>query len=188
MDKRKLRSAAERFERAKDASESVNHTLDVKELDTAWWTFVLAAAGVYSQLEQGAKGHPASSKWFAEIKAERKSDPMLQYLHHARNAEEHGDGGGKAHGIDAVALKGATVDHDDEGNLIGIQATVGVELDVQLIPTGIRLKPVYDRGVVYAVPTEHAKVGIPEPLSYNVMALGAEYLRKLIVVAEALCS
>lgn len=185
MDKRKYRSAVERYERAKAAADRVTKTLDLPELDTAWWTFILAAAGVYSQLEQGAKGSPKSAQWFAEVKAERKRDPMLQYLHQARNAEEHGDGGGRAHGIDAVAIKGATVNRDEDGKFVGINATVGVELNVKVIPTGIRLKPVCNFGVLYPVPSEHDGAVIAEPLSYNVMALGTEYLKKLLIAAES---
>lgn len=40
--------------------------------------------------EQGAKGNSKSVPWFGRKKGERKRDPLLSYLHHARNSSEHG--------------------------------------------------------------------------------------------------
>jgi hypothetical protein len=45
---------------------------------------------IYSKLEQGAKGCGPSDAWFGRKKYDRKTDPLLRYIHHARNADEHG--------------------------------------------------------------------------------------------------
>ncbi|BCA60818.1 hypothetical protein HMP09_0052 [Sphingomonas sp. HMP9] len=56
----------------------------------AWADFLLATSRIYSKLEQGANGDTRSKSWFDLIKNERKKDPLLRYLHFARNADEHG--------------------------------------------------------------------------------------------------
>ncbi|MGQ3041455.1 MAG: hypothetical protein ACT6TH_14615 [Brevundimonas sp.] len=63
-----------------------------QEFDDAWFVFLTAWKGVYTVLEQGAKGSPSSMQWFGGRKAERKRTPYLQYLFIARNDEEHGLG------------------------------------------------------------------------------------------------
>ena len=50
----------------------------------------MAAGGFYSALEQGAKVNAKSKAWFGRQKHQRKKDPLLRYVHQARNAEEHG--------------------------------------------------------------------------------------------------
>lgn len=50
----------------------------------------MAAGTIYTKLEQGAKGHGKSAGWYGRKKKERKDDPLLRYLHYARNSEEHG--------------------------------------------------------------------------------------------------
>lgn len=55
----------------------------------AWTAFLLAMSTIYSKLEQGAKDHGPSQAWFGRKKGERRKDPLLSYLHHARNSDEH---------------------------------------------------------------------------------------------------
>ena len=62
---------------------------DLRALEAAWIDFVAAAATIYSKLEQGAKGNASSEGWFSRKKHDRKVDPLLSYIHHTRNAEEH---------------------------------------------------------------------------------------------------
>jgi hypothetical protein len=51
---------------------------------------LLAAAGVYSKLEQASKSSGKAAAWFGRVKHERRADPLLSYIHHARNSDEHG--------------------------------------------------------------------------------------------------
>ncbi len=61
-----------------------------KAYSQAWSDFLSQASRIYSKLEQGAKGCKTSEPWFGRMKAERKLDPLLAYIHHARNSDEHG--------------------------------------------------------------------------------------------------
>jgi hypothetical protein len=51
---------------------------------------LLALNATFSKLEQGAKGCGKSEGWYGEHKHVRRKDPLLAYLHQARNSDEHG--------------------------------------------------------------------------------------------------
>lgn len=55
-----------------------------------WAGFLVHANRVLTKLGQGAKdGH--SQPWFGTIIHQRRTDPLLLYIHQARDASEHGD-------------------------------------------------------------------------------------------------
>ena len=55
-----------------------------------WSGFLGHANRVLGKLQQGAKNAP-SAAWFGTIIHLRRTDALLQYLHQARDASEHGD-------------------------------------------------------------------------------------------------
>ena len=80
-------------QRLSKAEKSLNELLgstDFRQAESAWVDFLISTSSIYSKLEQGAKGYPKSEPWFGRKKNERRSDPLLSYLHHARNSSEHG--------------------------------------------------------------------------------------------------
>lgn len=82
--------ARARLSKAEKALEAFKAATDVATAEEAWTDFLVAAGTVYSKLEQGAKGYGKSEGWFGRKKKERKDDPLLRYLHYARNSNEHG--------------------------------------------------------------------------------------------------
>ena len=90
MDRNALAQARSRLNKAIAYAAAMKANTDINAVMEAWGDFLIAAGAVYSKLEQGAKGHPASEPWFGAKKAQRKADPLLAYLHQARNVEEHG--------------------------------------------------------------------------------------------------
>jgi hypothetical protein len=85
-----VEQARARLARAESALKSFDEATVAVEAEVAWTDFLLAAGSVYSKLEQGAKADGKSVAWFGRKKNERKKDPLLRYLHFARNSEEHG--------------------------------------------------------------------------------------------------
>ena len=77
----KAKTAMERCEKA------IN---DPAQFQTEWEFFLVALNAVFSFLEQATKEHSKLAPWFGRLKNTRKKDPLLRYLHHARNAEQHG--------------------------------------------------------------------------------------------------
>ncbi|WP_454886184.1 hypothetical protein [Sphingomonas oryzagri] len=63
---------------------------DFMKFARLWSQYLSAWKGVYTVLEQGAKGSAESEAWFEAAKQARIADPILNYLYHARNADEHG--------------------------------------------------------------------------------------------------
>lgn len=82
--------AKQRLVKAEKALAELISAKNFREAEDAWIDFLAATSAIYSKLEQGAKGNPKSEPWFGHKKHERKNDPLLSYLHHARNSSEHG--------------------------------------------------------------------------------------------------
>ena len=81
MRKEAVDQASTKLEKARQAVAAMARSNDLQALEAAWIDFV--------KLEQGTKANASSEGWFSRKKHERKLDPLLSYIHHARNAEEH---------------------------------------------------------------------------------------------------
>jgi hypothetical protein len=82
--------AEARYKRAELALLEFRAADNYQDAESAWTVFLTSASSIYSQLEQGAKGHGRAEGWYGRQKRMRKDNPILCYLHFARNAEEHG--------------------------------------------------------------------------------------------------
>jgi hypothetical protein len=74
----------------KSAVEAMGAATKLTETELAWSNLLTAAQRVYSKLEQGAKGDAESYHWWGETRHARRTDILLRYTHHARNADLHG--------------------------------------------------------------------------------------------------
>jgi hypothetical protein len=90
MDRVALRQAKSRLAKAEAAVTRLNTAKTFDETETSWSDFLTAAATIYTKLEQGSKTDKKSLSWFSRIKGLRRSDPLLRYVHQARNSDEHG--------------------------------------------------------------------------------------------------
>jgi hypothetical protein len=90
MDRRAIHKAIARVRIAEKAIHRMRRARSRREMAEDWVVFLLAWKAVYTTLETGSKASAQSRQWFGSIKAERKMEPMLDYLFHARNDDEHG--------------------------------------------------------------------------------------------------
>lgn len=90
MNPEALERARDRLLRAERALNELRAATCFREAEEAWVDFLLAANAVFSKLERGALSSGKSKAWFGRVKNQRKTDPLLRYLHFARNSEEHG--------------------------------------------------------------------------------------------------
>jgi hypothetical protein len=90
MDKIAFERAQNRFTRAEKALADFGSADNYQKAEQAWTDFLFASSSIFSQLEQGVKGNTRSIAWFGRTKHKRRTDPVLRYLHFARNADEHG--------------------------------------------------------------------------------------------------
>ena len=89
MQRKAVTKARDRLRAAESAFEQMRATkIGSPDFEHAWYAFLVAQNSFYGALEQGAKSG-RSKGWFDSKKHERKTDPLLNYLHHARNADEH---------------------------------------------------------------------------------------------------
>jgi len=85
-----IRQSIARLQKARDALNRLKTATTLDETESAWADLLLSGNAVYSKLEQGAKVSGKASAWYGRVKKLRKDDPLLSYMHHARNSEEHG--------------------------------------------------------------------------------------------------
>jgi hypothetical protein len=188
MNPQAIEHAKMRLAKAEAANVVLQNSESLVETRMAWSDFLLAASGVYSKLEQGAKGHPSSRGWFGRVKRERKDTPLLKYLHHARNSDEHG--------IEEVLTEGMSTYYDvGGGSSVGTFETDSVSItNIRVTANGKPVQlgsPVRQRLIVLACVTDERfgdKFESPT-IIYQPREAAAEalvYLHKLIMSAESL--
>ena len=166
------------------------------DFESAWTDFLIALNSVHSMLEQGAKVSERSKGWYANRKGERKGDPLLAYLHQARNADEHG--------IEAVTKEvpgGIAIGGPGESftfNMSSRKDRGGGGMDIQVFPHGGRLPKVWtvdpeiqlvavrNRGVSYPPPDAHLGEKLADSSPIKVAELGLEWHRSLLEQAAEL--
>jgi hypothetical protein len=189
----KLQKAERSLDRLKEAD-------NFKDAEEAWSDFLLAAATIYSKFEQGSKGNNKSQEWYGRKKKERKDDPLLRYLHQARNSDEHGiervvARGGNKTGFGGHPLKfGERVPVTIKALDKNMQPfnTPETTSDGFLDGPSLRLVTVHDRryGDHCDPPMQHLGKQI-EPADnfvYGVGFLGLTYFKSLVAEAASLFS
>lgn len=183
-----IQQAKDRLQAATEAVDAFKAAKDFAGAEKAWRHFLLAMGGIYSKLEQGAKGSGRSDAWFGRKKHERKKDELLRYLHFARNANEHG-------------LKPVT-DRDRGGAPLpfGHTARMSIQaLDEKMQPVGtsdaayvsgpnLMLTRAHDDryNEFCDPPRVHDKQALANPLTESVPAAALAYGARMIAEAEEL--
>jgi hypothetical protein len=55
----------------------------------AWSRLLVFGNRVFTKLEQVSKNSSTGRAWYSRVKKRRSEDPLLRYLQHARNTDEH---------------------------------------------------------------------------------------------------
>jgi hypothetical protein len=186
-----IQLAGERLERAKAAFVTMSdENCTLGEFRAAWSTFIAAANTVYSKLEQGSKGSGKSSACFGRQKHVRTMDPLLSYILHARNSDEHG--------LEIVSGVGVFAQSLHEGVDVRADAK-GLHLNFDLeeptfIPPGTPMaqlkfgfypRSVKDRGVQYDPPEQRLDRRVEDSTGVGIAALAIAYLEKMLTEAKA---
>jgi hypothetical protein len=184
MNRKAVEAARIEFNRARDNVESLatlRPAADFEEIQTRWVAFLSAADRMFNKLKEGSKASPQSKHWYGTKVHQRRTDPMLCYLQHARNADEH-------------TLE--VVTQNLPGRIVAVEPTPEereaferTKGDRPAAMTGhavlevtephVRLLDVTDRGVRYSPPP-----GCIKP--YNTGMLALSRLEPILFEAEAL--
>ncbi|HUO21439.1 MAG TPA: hypothetical protein VMU59_02870 [Caulobacteraceae bacterium] len=184
-----LAQANQRLKAAQEALSRLNMADSYPSFVRAWSDFLVAANGIYAKLEQGAKGCGKSEAWFGRKKHDRKKDQLLCYLHHARNADEHGiepvtsNASSIAVGGNGVIRRASFDWHEDGSPNIQIDADPGINI---VIEAKGKLIGIYDHGDAYPPPEVHLCVKISDASPKGVGALAIAYFETILYEADQL--
>jgi hypothetical protein len=92
MDVLKHQRAVEEYEALVRAIGHLEAARSSKEARQSWQSVLSHFQRLYNKLMAAAKGNAAASRWIEDRTRERRSEPLLQYLHQARHVDEHGIG------------------------------------------------------------------------------------------------
>jgi hypothetical protein len=182
-----LTQAADRLNQASEAVAAMGDTKDPARIELHWIQFLVAANTFYSKLERGSKDSGKSAAWYGRKKHERRTDELFKYLHHARNADEHG--------IEQITQRASsfmTLGPGAEATLISdgksswtvhdVKGEIGYPQDL------VRLFRVHDRkhGNSFDPPTRHLGQALTDltPIAVATVALG--YLQNMLMEARLL--
>lgn len=196
MEQLAVQKAKIRLQTLKKAVEDLSECSNHDEFVGIWYTFLVAAKGIYTTLQQGAKVSPQSKQWFGAKSAVRRGDELLQYLYQARNSDEHGIGAvtkpnpGRLHiGVakpgysDSIVVNGTI----GPGGIFSVRSADERPVLIEETPAYSELVPVMGRaGEGYPVPTQHLGVPLASQLPIPVAQEAVKYFESLIAEAAAL--
>jgi len=192
MRKVAIAHAYERLTKAKAAVAAMEASTEFRSFGAAWSDFLIAASGIYSKLQQGAKSNGSSGGWFGKKMNARKTDELLRYIHHARNSDEHGlaptthlepgsfaVGGGGSYRFDGIIGPGGS---------LAVTHLGGPPPRLEITPASVRLVTVFDEkhGNQYQPPAIHLGATLSDTSPLSVAKLGLAYLSALIAEADKL--
>ena len=197
-----LEKCFDRLSKCKHALYRYNNAHNSAELKSAWSDFLIFSGSLIHALDAGAQHTPQARQWYGGLMRETRRDPLLFYMYHARNAEEHAVGSpahykapavfgavnpetGEAEHLDDVISETRT----DLGNgMTNIMTTfrpserqTGWDASIGPIDGTLKLAEVSDRNKqVFAPPTEHLgkKLNRLDPLSLGQLYL--DYLASVV--------
>jgi hypothetical protein len=156
--------------------------------EDAWWTFLLAADQIYEKLKNGARNDSRSAPWFGKVEHTRRKDPLLLYIHQARNSDQHGLAPStRRTKMTMVAVYGCEVIYDDDGNTLEIRAVAGAPMKAQAVPPEIKLVTVHDNlhGDSFDPPTAHLGAPLWDSSPAAIATVALAHLATLIDKAES---
>lgn len=157
--------------RAKEHLHAMAQATSLEVFKKFWPDFLTMANRVYVKLEQGAKDNGPSSGWYGRKKNERRTDPLLQYVKQARDADEHGLAKvtGRSPGQvgirfteDRAVWSGTIRTGPDGVTITPASENRDTPMEITAYPSDVTLVPVVNYATQYDVPTVH--LGNPVPL------------------------
>lgn len=183
MKVKAIAKASRELMRCQRKLQQMQFSTDVSELADAWSDFLDASQRFFNKITNGAKG----SGWFGKRVIERKTDPLLQYIHQARHADQHGIGDIvlERH-LPVINIGGSgTLQKLVIGpNMLIRELQHDPSIKVEFQPAGVQLIAVENGNQVYPVPSTHLGKPIASANPIHVAELVCDYMSELLREAE----
>ena len=183
MNRKAVEAARIEFNRARDNIEglaTLKPAENIEEIQTRWAAFLSAVDRMFNKIKDGAQVSVQSKHWYGTKVQQRRTDPLLCYLQHARNADEHT--------IEIVTknqlgfIREVLPTHEERAAFERARANrpaLTGHVVLEITEPHVRLLDVTDRGVRYSPPP-----GCIKP--YNTGMLALAKLDAILLEAEQL--
>lgn len=166
---------------------ALSESTSVDQSEALWKQFLRHLERVWLKCESHFGRSPKWNGWQGQFLTKRKKDPLLRYLHNARNADEHtvtnivdknpdsfkiGPVGGNGR-LRYLAIYGDHYEYDADGHV-----------DVSFVPGQLKLLPVTNRSNVYPPPTEHLGKSLDGATVVEIARAGLNFYHDVVVQTE----
>jgi hypothetical protein len=172
------------LENARQALAQMERANSFEAYEFAWRQFLQELNKIWKKVELECKKHPKFSGWRSKYADLRKTDPVLSYLLHARNSDEHTLTEITKRTPGSISI----LPPPETGSVYIRSLTVHqgrIEYDgspaiFQVTNPSVQLERVFDRGVWYDVPTQHLGNELrdtsPHGVAQSAIAFYADYV------------
>lgn len=194
MKKAAIEKARRRLIDAKAELEAVCACTNFAQFQQCWYKFLCTANSIDAVLEFGSRSDPKTRPWYGQKINLRRKDPLLGYMHQARNVDEHGIEGVTEHvpGSLVIGVAGESVHVNmmvsgPDFTYADLSPVNGKLPTVRVTRPHVRLISVKDDrfGDVFDPPTVHLGQPIQDTSPIGVATLWLHYLNTLVDEAEA---
>jgi hypothetical protein len=188
MQKKAIDAAKSEWERAEEFADVVAKSDSFPEVEAAWKSFLIHSKRVSTKLEQGAKTDGKSNAWWGRKVHERKTDPLLCYLWHSRNADEHTlQEIAELKDLSVKQVEPSQEELDAFHEAMAKQPHPYAPLALlEIVPRHVKLLDVVDSGRAYPVPQEHRGNKLDNTSPGAVAKLALNYLKEVLQEADGL--
>lgn len=171
-----------------DSSQGVI-AFDAHKVAKSWSDFLIYANRIYEKLSAGANTSKTRA-WAGRMIFQRRKDPLLIYLHQARNSDEHGfDGIVKLVPSSITNLTGAPLEMQEligPADARGYQFTLPPGGIVSIKPAHAEIVEVHDRrhGDSFPPPTSHLGKPLANHDVSHVAGLSLAFLEGMVLDAQ----
>ncbi|MCX4152363.1 MULTISPECIES: hypothetical protein [Paraburkholderia] len=177
------------LKRATDQVQALKAQTDPQKQAESWQDLLIQLERVWNKSEAHFSKSPKWTGWKSNYERLRKVDPLLSYLRHARNADEHTaeeitERKPGSWTLNPAIGKSLHIKHMNinKGQIERLETDVPVKFTV--IDGAAAPIDVTDRGVAYAVPTEHLGKSIPSPNFVAMAELAVDFYTGTLKAAE----